>query len=245
MPNFKTDARLLLISGIFMLLVTFSVSGFDKTASLSETEVSQLYESIAYDLQERPAYEIFRRALLGYHELEHTQRLLSGKGIITIIDFRKSANLKRLWVIDLNKRKLLFHTYTAHGRNSGDLFAERFSNTANSNQSSLGFYVTGKTYIGKHGTSLKLHGVEKGINDKAEERAIVMHGADYVSESFIKKVGRLGRSFGCPAIPMELHKEIISTVADGTCLFIYYPDAVYIATTKFKDVAEQLVDSRF
>lgn len=96
------------------------------------------------------------------------------------------------------------HTLVAHGRNSGELYADKFSNTPNSNQSSLGFYVTGSTYIGKHGTSLKLHGVEKGINNNAESRAIVMHAADYVSETFIKKVGRPGRSFGCPAIPTDV-----------------------------------------
>ena len=105
----------------------------------------------------------------------------------------------------------------------------------------MGFYITGTTYVGKHGTSLKLHGVEKGINDNAEKRAIVMHAADYVSENFIKRVGRLGRSQGCPAVPVDEHKEIIKTLANGTCLFIYYPDQQYtiqsqlIANNTIKD----------
>ena len=145
-----------------------------------------------------------------------------------------------MWVIDLKNKKLLFHTLTAHGKNSGDVFARNFSNTPNSNQSSLGFYVTGNTYHGKHGISLKLHGVESGINDKAEVRAIVMHGANYVSEAHIKQFGRLGRSFGCPAVPVELHKQIITEMANKTCLFIYYPDPNYTTSTKFQNTSHDL-----
>jgi hypothetical protein len=175
----------------------------------------------------RPPEDLF---VLGVHGFEKMK--LSGarfsKDVITLVDFRKAGTEKRLWVIDLTTGRVLFHTLVAHGRNSGELFATRFSNVPNSNQSSLGFYVTGDTYIGKHGISLKLHGQEKGINDHAAARAIVIHGADYVSESFIRQVGRLGRSFGCPALPMELHEEIIEQIANKTCLFIYYPDGQYL-----------------
>jgi hypothetical protein len=161
-----------------------------------------------------------------------------------MIDFRKSSNEKRLWVIDLEEKKILFHSLTAHGRNTGNLFAENFSNTPNSNQSSLGFYITGQKYLGKHGISLKLHGIEKGINDMAEARAIVMHGADYVSESHIKKYGRLGRSFGCPAVPMGLHKEIIPFLEGGTCIFIFYPDPNYLGKSEFNNTVTLKADSK-
>lgn len=198
-----------------------------------DEEATLLYNSIEFNFAP-PSYDVFQHALMGYHKLKHAN-LLSTKEILTIIDFRQSANEKRMWVIDLKNKKLLFHSLTAHGKNSGDLFARNFSNTPNSNQSSLGFYITGNTYIGKHGISLKLHGIESGINDKAEGRAIVMHGADYVSDAHIKKFGRLGRSFGCPAVPVDVHKQIITELSNKTCLFIYYPDPNYLASTTFKD----------
>lgn len=140
---------------------------------------------------------------------------------------------KRLYVIDLVKRQLLYHTYVAHGRNSGDLYADKFSNEISSYQSSLGFYQTLGTYQGKHGLSLKLQGLESGFNTNALSRAVVMHGADYVSEDFIKKIGRLGRSFGCPAIPYNVHKAIIETIKNGACLFVYSPNKQYLQKSSF------------
>lgn len=199
---------------------------------MNKSDEIELYNSIDFADSERPQLDIFQRAYAGYLALRHSGKL-SPRKVLTIIDFRKSANEKRMWVIDLEDKRVIFHSLTAHGRNTGDLFAKKFSNTPNSNQSSLGFYVTGKKYIGKHGLSLKLHGIEKGINDMAEARAIVMHGAEYVSESFIKKHGRLGRSFGCPSVPMGLHNEIIRSISDGTCLFIFYPDAGYLSRSQF------------
>jgi hypothetical protein len=128
----------------------------------------------------------------------------------------------------MDSKKVLFHDLVAHGRNSGDNFAGKFSNTPNSNMSSLGFYVTGDTYTGKHGLSLYLNGMDPDFNDKARERSIVIHGADYVSQNFIRKYGRLGRSFGCPALSMESYKSIIDTICQGSCLFIYYPDEGFV-----------------
>ncbi len=194
--------------------------------------ISALYEDIDFGTAERPDWELFNRALQGYYQLKESNRL-SENEIVTVIDFRKSSNEKRLWVIDIGNKKLLFHTLVAHGRNTGDVYARKFSNVHESYQSSLGFYVTGNTYIGKHGISLLLQGVEKGINDQAEARAIVMHGADYVSEAYIKKAGRLGRSFGCPSVPMGIHKEMVKQLAGGTCLFIYYPDQDYLSKSTF------------
>lgn len=229
-----SNAWVILISVLFFAFNEDSCSTEDCDAG---PEISKLYHDLDFNKNEPPPYDLFERALVGYRHLDKANRL-STKGILTLIDFRRSANDKRLWVLDLRNKKLLYHSLTAHGRNSGDVFARTFSNTPNSNQSSLGFFVTGKTYVGKHGISLKLHGVESGINDKAEARAIVMHGANYVSESHIKKFGRLGRSFGCPAVPMELHKKIIPQLADGTCLFIYYPDPHYIANSTFRNVTD-------
>lgn len=230
----RPTARGVIYTSAFSLL-TFLLTAFNFPSN-EKDEAAALYQLIDLQGKEAPPFDVFSAGLAGYQELE-TQYNLAAKRILTLIDFRRSANEKRLWVIDLKNKKLLYHSLTAHGRNSGDIFARSFSNTPNSNQSSLGFYVTGKTYIGKHGISLKLHGVEAGINDNAEARAIVMHGADYVSESFIKTYGRLGRSFGCPAVPMALHKKIIPQLADGTCLFIFYPDPTYTSSSQIGKLA--------
>jgi hypothetical protein len=154
------------------------------------------------------------------------------KNIISICDFTQSSNNKRLYIIDMLNGKLLFNTLVAHGKNTGEEFAKIFSNEPSSYKSSLGFYSTKGTYFGEHGLSLKLQGREPGFNDNAEGRAIVMHGADYVCEKFINSCGRLGRSFGCPSVPYGLHEQIINTIKDGSCLFVYYPDAKYLASSK-------------
>jgi hypothetical protein len=143
--------------------------------------------------------------------------------IATLIDFSIPSTEKRLWVVHLESGEILLHTYVAHGRNSGWDVPEDFSNVPQSFKSSLGFYLTDQVYHGKHGRSMRLKGLEKGINDKAMERAIVVHGADYVSEEFIKSHGRLGRSHGCPALPRELSDAFIDQTSEGTLLFIYHP----------------------
>jgi hypothetical protein len=170
---------------------------------------------------------VFEKAIIGFEKLAKQGKVISD--VLAICDFTKSSTEKRLFIIDLAKKQVLFNSLVAHGKNTGENFACKFSNEPSSYQSSLGFYVTGDTYYGKHGLSLKLEGVEKGFNDNAEKRAIVMHGADYVSENFIARQGRLGRSFGCPSVPVELHESIINTLKGGSCLFIYYPDEEYLA----------------
>jgi hypothetical protein len=217
---------------IFLITVCASLIVSPLFSFSTDDFINSIYESIDYGEFEKPDFLVFERGLNGYYKLDHSNRL-SDKEILAIVDFRKSGNEKRLWIIDLKNKRVLHHSLVAHGKNSGEVYAEKFSNIHNSNQSSLGFYITGGTYMGKHGVSLKLYGVEKEINDNAESRAIVMHGADYVSYSFINKVGRLGRSFGCPAIPMDNYKEIINLLKDGTCLFIYYPDKEYLSKTSF------------
>lgn len=176
---------------------------------------------------ELPAMSLLQTALAGYEVLAQEQTIYRHE-IITIIDFSLPSNQERLWVIDMVEAKVLFHCLVSHGKNSGEVMAENFSNIPGSYASSPGFYTTGETYFGKHGFSLKLDGIEVGINDKARERAIVMHGADYVSSEFIEKNGRLGRSLGCPAIPLDLSREIIETIKDGTCLFVFAPTESYL-----------------
>jgi len=176
--------------------------------------------------QELPDPVLLNMALAGYGLLVE-EKSLSRPEVITIIDYSLPSNEERLWVIDLVNIKVLYRCLVSHGRNSGDLMAENFSNNPGSYASSPGFYSTGETYKGKHGLSLKLDGLEKGINDKARERAIVVHGAHYVSPGFIKENGRLGRSLGCPAVPEELSKEIIESIKGGSCFFIYVPKVSY------------------
>lgn len=169
--------------------------------------------------------EVFRKAVIGYYNFKNSELL--SRSLITIVDFNKPSREKRLWIIDLENKKLLFNTLVAHGQGSGDDMANNFSNITNSHQSSLGFYITDQTYSGKHGLSLKLNGMDEGFNTNAKDRAIVVHGADYVSESFIARHGRLGRSFGCPALPVELTASIINTIKGKTCLFINGNSNIY------------------
>ena len=185
------------------------------------TNEERVYGNLHSNEFELPRFEIFTQALKGFYLLK--EKGLIQKNILTLIDFSLSSNTQRLWVIDLDANTVLYNSLVAHGRNSGDEYAANFSNSPESFKSSLGFYATGEIYKGKHGESLRLDGLEKGINDNARERAVVIHGADYVSNSFIKNNKRLGRSLGCPAIPVELTNKIIQTIKDKSCLFIYHP----------------------
>lgn len=153
--------------------------------------------------------------------------------LLTIIDYSRPSTQTRLWVIDLAKRRPLFKELVAHGRGSGDDRATRFSNDLGSHQSSLGLFLTGETYVGSNGYSLRLDGLEPGINDRARERAIVMHGASYVSRAAITALGRLGRSWGCPAVSNKVAKKIINTVRGGSAVFAYYPEKSWLANSQF------------
>jgi hypothetical protein len=186
--------------------------------SLLFKEINNIYE-VAELKNAELDYLVFEKALIGYYNLKNN--LNTEKEILTVIDFSKVSTQKRLWIIDLKNNKLLLNSYVAHGKASGENLAKKFSNEAESHQSSLGFYVTNETYIGSHGLSLRLDGLDVGVNDQARNRAIVMHGATYVSEDFIQQTGRLGRSFGCPAIPIALSEKMIELLKNKTCLFIY------------------------
>ena len=174
---------------------------------------------------------VFDMAIKGLKRL-CSEGKLKNTNLVTIADYSQSSNKKRLYVIDLKNKKLLFNTYVAHGRNTGDEYARSFSNKEGSLKSSLGFYITENPMVCSHtGYSLMINGVEKGINDHAAKRAIIIHGADYATENFIKKYGHLGRSFGCPALPPDLNKPIIDSIKGGTCLFIYNHDNMYICSS--------------
>jgi hypothetical protein len=157
--------------------------------------------------------------------------LLRRTGILSICDFSQSSSNQRLYVIDVRNRRMLYRTYVAHGINSGEEFASSFSNKMESCKSSLGFYVTTNTYTGINGLSLRIEGVDKGFNDNAGRRAIVIHGASYVSLRILHKYGVMGTTFGCPAIPDEMSSQIIPVVKHGSCFFIYYPSKKYLANS--------------
>lgn len=178
----------------------------------------------------------FNYAFQGYEYLLSKHKL-NNKNTLTIVDFGLPSSAKRLFVIDVKNKKLLFNTYVAHGRNSGKEYANQFSNEPESYKSSLGFYITRGTYNGAHGYSLQLEGEERGINDNALSRAIVMHSADYVNKNLIKQQGYIGRSLGCPALPKELYKPIIKEIKDGSCLFIYSPNQKYASRSKILKMA--------
>jgi hypothetical protein len=219
--------------GVAGAVIAFTVSAKSKTL-INSHNPGQLSDS-GMEHRESPAThlspDIFQKAKAGYQQIVDSRGLR--KKILTIVDFSKPSTEKRLFIIDMESDKLLVHTYVAHGRNSGEKWATRFSNEESSYQSSLGFYETSVTYTGSNGYSLRLKGLEPGFNDNAENRAIVMHGAPYVSEEVIRNTGRLGRSWGCPAVSQNEHKEIIDLIKNGSCLFIYAPEANYLADSRF------------
>lgn len=149
----------------------------------------------------------------------------TASSILTVIDYSLPSRERRLWVLDVDKGIVLERELVAHGNRTGGDTATAFSNRTGSNQSSLGTFVTGKTYTGKHGKSLRLHGLDAGLNDRAFERAIVVHGADYVNDGIVSQLGRLGRSQGCPALSPTASARIIDMIKDGSVVFSYHPSA--------------------
>lgn len=181
--------------------------------------------------QEGLSKKAFAFALKGYRRLIQ-QQLLNPGDLLLICDFSQSSKNKRLYLLDIQRGKLMVNTYVAHGRKSGGEYATRFSNRPQSQQSSLGFYIARNTYYGEHGLSLRMLGLEKGFNDKALQRNIVVHGADYIGESWLKNGNFMGRSFGCPALPRNESSRIINMIKDGTCIFIYHPSPAYLHGSK-------------
>lgn len=206
----------------------------------AELNIKELYSELnanQYDL----SFEAFRYAYIGYQSLKKQHRL-NDKELFSIIDFTKDCNSKRFYTIDLEKMKIVYYTYVAHGKKSGERLATSFSDVVESNKSSIGFYITGETYEGSNGYSLTLHGDEKGYNSNLAKRAVVIHTADYANESYIARNGRMGRSLGCPVLPPNIYKQVINTIKDKTMIFAYYNDAKYLKTSKYLNVLKLIED---
>ena len=209
-----------------------SIENFSN-ASISENSLNKLVVSNQLNIgKEMPKNEVLIHGIKGYLRLLNEGKIASEKPF-TIIDYSLPSNQKRLWIIDMENGNILHHDLVSHGRNSGDLMANSFSNVDSSNMSSLGFYLTGETYFGKHGYSLRLDGLEKGFNSNARTRAIVIHGAEYVDEEFVSIYGRLGRSLGCPALPNDSASEVIDMIKENSCVFIYGKNTEYLINSRF------------
>lgn len=204
-------------------------------ALTADEEINLLYKTFSDNNVSMPSLISFKSALTGYAKLVDEGKIKNE--LLTIVDFSLSSDKKRMWILDMTTNEVLYHTYVAHGRNTGGKMATKFSNKSNSFQSSLGFYVTAETYYGKNGLSLFIDGMEEGINSNARNRYVVMHGAAYANPDFIEKTGRLGRSLGCPAIPQALTKEVIELIKGESALFIYHPNKEYAKNSKYVNQA--------
>ena len=204
--------------------VTPVIASAVAASTTTEAAAYSLYDSLQLD-ELGMSKEAMLYAYQGQLKLEENGAV-SNPDILTVVDFSQPSDRKRMYVIDVKNYKVLINTYVAHGRNSGLEYAERFSNRIESLQSSLGFYVTKGTYFGKHGLSLKLAGLDKGFNDNAEKRAVVVHGAQYIGEQRAD-AAYMGRSFGCPAVPQQVASKVINLIKNGTALFIYHPSEQY------------------
>ena len=199
-------------------------------AAILQEEADAIYDSIQ-GKRIGLSRQAFEYAWKGYKHLQETNQLRKNE-VLSICDFSLSSRRKRMFIIDVAEKKLLMTTWVAHGRNSGGEYARSFSNSAESHKSSLGFYVTRNTYYGDHGLALKIHGLESGINDKADERNIVIHGSEYVGGRYLRNNRVSGRSFGCPAVPAKDSEKVISTIKGGSCFFIYHPTTRYLSKSK-------------
>lgn len=212
------------IAGSLLLCSSGKVPADGTVSAAAESTARDLHKTLyeTTGMEGEVSYAAFDEALTGYERIDSRK-----KEILVFVDFSKPSTQERLYVIDMKNRRLLYKSLVAHGRGSGDTYATSFSNTPGSHQSSLGFYLTLNTYQGRNGYSLRLDGLEPGINDKAYERAIVIHGPDYCTKAFLDTAGRLGRSFGCPSLPKEISDKIIDTIKEGAVLFIYADDKEY------------------
>ena len=223
---------LIFIVGIFSGLLfspSNSAPGEKKINSsdeiISDVDYHRLLLATLYtecELTEKLDFDVFKQAMEGYNSIE-----LTNKKLLSIIDYSKPSTEKRLFIIDVENHKLLYNTLVAHGKRSGYVNATNFSNRIGSHKSSLGFFRTGNSYYGKRGYSLQLEGLEKGINDNARSRGIVIHGANYVNEKFVNGNGVIGRSWGCPSVSKKISREIIDLLKEGSLLYIYADDEVY------------------
>ncbi len=242
----------ILIALLTIILTSFSINGINNSENIQkvvntektyispeEKREAYFFESYALKMYSQIEganqikFNIFEFALLGFENIR-SKKLLSNDSLLTIVDFSKASSENRFFTIDLKNKKILYQQLVSHGVNSGAQFANNFSNSMGSRKSSLGFYLTNETYFGSNGFSLKLDGLETMFNGNARVRGIVVHGANYVNDDFlVSNDGRLGRSFGCPALPTDTYKEIIETIKGKSCFFIYAPDNQYLSNSAF------------
>lgn len=243
--------RILFFSFLFFLVFqTYSgksivpVKKYDEADLLISDNSFTYYSSNLYNNfhDNNLNFEAFKYGLRGYFDLQNKGQIENSK-YLTIIDMSSSSNTDRFFIINMDTHEIEHKSLVAHGKNSGEEYAEKFSNVTSSYQTSLGFYKTSETYIGKHGISLRLDGLEYS-NSNARERAIVIHAADYATENFIAQNGRLGRSYGCPALPNEGYDAVIEKIKEGSCLFIYYPQATYLKNSKLANASDPIIAFR-
>ena len=230
----------------FLLLIAYLfVISFSKPTEVEKkinehpqnlSDIHTIYTSL---LDKTLPLEAFELGVKGFIRLQEEGKL-NNDSLLTIIDFNKPSDEQRLFIIDLKNRKIVEKSLVAHGKNTGELYARYFSNSPGSRKSSLGFFITDDTYFGRHGYSLRLKGMEPGINNNAFDRDIVFHKANYVSNDFIREYGRIGRSFGCPVLPIEKNDEIINLIKGKSCLFIYYPSHDYLDNSPIIKVTRQM-----
>jgi len=205
------------------------------TSLRSANELVREKAGILYDSMKLKRFGLTKKAFVfAYQGFKHLKERgqLDNKEVISICDFSQSSRRKRLYTIDMEEGKVLMNTYVAHGRKSGGEYARTFSNNPESHKSSLGFYITRKSYYGGHGLALNIEGLERGINDRANERNIVIHGSQYVGANYLRFNRVNGRSYGCPAVPAAERDAIINTIKEGSCLFIYHPSKLYLNRSK-------------
>lgn len=215
------------------IAITFCVllSSFAKAPKHHTVMTDDAVELYAEILSQGLSNKALNKAIKGYADMKTKGNV--EKDILIVIDYTKSSNLDRFYILDMSDTTLTHSLLVAHGRNSGNEFATSFSNVSGSYMSSLGFFKTAETYQGKHGLSLRMDGLERGINHLARDRAIVIHQADYVSLDFAAEHGRIGRSLGCPALPIENYAEVIHTIKEGCLLYIYGGDDTYALQSSF------------
>lgn len=219
-----------ILNFLFLLIIsTFFFACSIKNLNLegfTQAEMKEIYKEVG--LEDKVSFDVFEKALNGFVKIQDKK-----KNILTILDYSKRSVDERFYIIDLDKKELLLSSVVSHGKNSGGDEALSFSNMPNSHKSSLGFFLTEGTYHGSNGYSLILNGLEEGFNDNAKKRYIVIHGASYANAQFGRLQGRLGRSFGCPALPKDVYKEAIDIIKDGSVIFVYGNDKNYLEQSTF------------
>lgn len=224
--TYSEDPRIITVPALVSPATPIVVSAKE----IARQEATTLYQEMKLKRFGLSA-KAFEFAWQGYRNLLDAGKIRK-KDVLSICDFSQSSRRKRLYIIDVAAKKVLVNTYVAHGRRSGGEYARSFSNSPESHKSSLGFYRTKSTYFGSHGLALNIEGLEKGINDKADARNIVVHGSAYVGANYLRSNKFNGRSFGCPAVPAKESARVIHSIKGGSCLFIYHPTKNYLSKSK-------------